>query len=147
MCSWLVTVEPQLQTVNVLIVGEVFCNSLENSLESARLARIYLSEGFGNCFWNPQDKENQKIKLRAWPEPCYTVQNFQSIETFLTLKLSKHIKRGSCQQQLMQTRKHPVFVLDCLNSPSCAGALFKELGHWFCCQNLGLFDWNDCLLE
>ena len=50
MCSWLVTVEPQLQTVNVLIVGEVFCNSLENSLESARLARIYLSEGFGNCF-------------------------------------------------------------------------------------------------
>ena len=36
-----------------------------------------------------------------------------------------------CQQQLQQAQKHPVFVL-------ARPAWPKELGHWFCIQNLWL---------
>ena len=43
-----------------------------------------------------------------------------------------------CQQQLQQTRKHPVLVLASPTSPSCAGVLSQKLGHWFCGPNLWL---------
>ena len=47
-----------------------------------------------------------------------------------------------CQQQLQQTRKHPVLVLASPTSPSCAGVLSQKLGHWFCSPNLWLSSEN-----
>ena len=62
----------------------------------------------------------------------------------LTLKLSQYHKSGfylkqacHCQQLLMSTQKHPVFVPALPISrvqPKSAGNLPQELGHWFCSQ-------------
>ena len=87
-----------------------------------------------------------KIHLTQKMEWLVAARNLQSIKTFLTLELSQYIKSGSmfsssascCPQRLLQTLKHPVFVLASPTCPSCAWALFPELACWFCPLNLWL---------
>ena len=94
-----------------------------------------------------------------------TAKNLQSIETFLTLKLSQYSKSCSTfvssepvtarlsQQRLALTWKRPAFVIArqtrTLSDPhwrrtSCAGALPQEVSHWFCSQKLQLSSGITC---
>ena len=56
-----------------------------------------------------------KISFHMRKKSVVTAKNLQTIQTCLTLKLSKLAHYG--WQQLPQTRKHPVLVLASLTSP------------------------------
>ena len=82
--------------------------------------KIELSNG--HCFGLQQLLANSiENFIFAFKEKLLiAAQYLQSIKTFLIVSIASSC---CCLQRLLQTRKHPVFVLTCLTSPSCAAGL------------------------
>ena len=81
-------------------------------------------------------KQNSEL---SQPEKSQIIRPFDSqTESVSQEWLLPHASQAChCQQLLMSTQKHPVFVLALPISrvqPKSAGVLPQELGHWFCSQ-------------
>ena len=73
------------------VFGDFFWESHSN------LARIYLSQGFGNYFWKPWDKESPTKVMRARPQP-YGSRNHFAEKLSMRNSAGNWHRQGSCAQ-------------------------------------------------
>ena len=102
----------------------------------------------GHSFWKATTSSLFHLKFHFTKKKWVVMAlNLQSMKAFLLsnwasiVRVVAHIPQVSRSLSAEAAWKHPVFVLASLNSPSCAGAQPKELGHFFPVKTF------DCLLE
>ena len=77
------------------------------------------------------------LKIYKASKP-FCLSNYVSVARVVAIFPKTSLPLPAGQQRLLPTKKRNVFELARPTSLSCAAAQPKELGHWFCSQNLWL---------
>ena len=116
-----------------------------------------IAQSYGRCLTQrlANSIESFISREKKMTRRCLTSIIYRALKPYWVsiARLPAHFSKASLsqrrsQQRLQKTWQRTVFDLARPTRPSCAAALPKELGHWFCSQNLllssGIAFRSDC---